>query len=92
MAETAAYLRVSPEDVLRMVQEQALPGRRIGKEWRFQKTAIQDWLRSPGKPDFWQTQLGAFKDDPQLEEMLRDIYHQRGRPVNRSVGSPMLGK
>ncbi len=85
LAEAAAYLRVSEGDVLRLVQEESLPGRMIGKEWRFLKSALQDWLRSPGKPDFWKTQLGAFKDDPHLEEMLREIYMRRGRPVDVSA-------
>lgn len=81
LAEAAAYLRVSEGAVLRLAQGGSLPGRMIGKEWRFLKTAIQEWLRSPCKPDFWKTQLGAFKDDPHLEEMVREIYQQRSRPM-----------
>jgi excisionase family DNA binding protein len=85
LADAAAYLRVSEEDVLRLTREQGLPGRQIGQEWRFLKAAIEDWLRAPEtRPpglDFWQTQLGAFKDDPHLEEMLREIYDKRGRPM-----------
>src|SRR5262245_45640449 len=83
LAEAAAYLRVTRDDILRLVREQGLPGRRVGEDWRFLKSALQDWLRCPPPTgaDFWRTQLGAFKDDPHLDEMLREIYDRRGRPM-----------
>jgi len=84
LAEAAAYLRASPEEVLRLVKEQGLPGRRVGEDYRFLKAAVQDWLRAPpsaaDKQAFWQSQFGALKEDPYLEEMLQEIYRQRGRP------------
>ena len=84
LAEAAAYLRTSAEEVMRLVREQSLPGQKVGDDWRFLKAAIQDWLRassaSSTKEQFWQTQFGALKDDPYLEKMLSDIYQQRGRP------------
>jgi excisionase family DNA binding protein len=85
LAEAAAYLRVPERDLLPMISTQGLPARKIGEEWRLLKSAVQDWLRAPqpaaAKPDFWATQLGAFKDDPSLEEMLQEIYDRRGRPM-----------
>lgn len=84
LSEAAAYLRTSPEEILRLVREQGLPGQKVGDDSRFLKAAIQDWLRAsppPSRKDqFWQTHFGALKDDPHLEDMLRDIYRQRGRP------------
>lgn len=80
LAEAAAYLRVTESEVLRMVHEQCLPGRQVQDDWRFLKTALQDWLRSPPcKKESLLAQIGAFKDDPHLEEMLQEIYKQRGR-------------
>lgn len=84
LAEAAAYLRVPEAEILRMAQGQLLPGRQVGNDWRFLKTALQEWLRSPQPPvskkDFWEKQIGALRDDPYLEEMLKEIYRQRGRP------------
>ncbi|NLX99651.1 MAG: helix-turn-helix domain-containing protein [Rhodopirellula sp.] len=52
LEETAAYLRVSQEDVLEAVRQQRLPGRQVRQQWRFLKVAIQDWLRtSPSQPE-----------------------------------------
>ncbi|MHB1423188.1 MAG: helix-turn-helix domain-containing protein [Gemmataceae bacterium] len=85
LREAAAYLKMAEADVLRWVEEQALPARRMGNEWRFLKTAIQQWLRTgpPPKPSK-QAQLaviGSWKDDPYLEEELKEIHRRRGRPM-----------
>ena len=85
LAEAAAYLRLSETDVLRLVDQQGLSARQLGAEWRFLKAAIQDWLRTGPPPrGSKEAQLavaGAWKDDPLLEEELREIYRQRGRPM-----------
>jgi excisionase family DNA binding protein len=83
LAEAAAYLRVAEPDVLRLVRAQGLPGRQVGDDWRFLKAAVAGWLGTPAAPDpgqFWQTHFGALKDDPYLDEMLKEIYRRRGRP------------
>ena len=84
LAEAAAYLRVSDEALLRTVGVGGVPGRLIGGEWRFLKAALQDWLRTSPKPSSREALLsvaGAWKDDPYLDEMLKEIYRQRGRPM-----------
>jgi len=86
LAEAAAYLRVPEVEVMRMVREQNLTARQIGGELRFLKAAIQDWLRA-GTPalqankEAWMSLAGAWKDDPHVEEELKEIYRRRGRPA-----------
>lgn len=75
--EAAEYLRVSTADVLVMIKKQGLPGRRFGTQWRF-KTALQDWLSRPQRRGIL-GHVGKIKDDPYLDEMLKDIYARRGR-------------
>ena len=82
--EAAAYLRLPEADVLRLVEEQALPGRRLGNEWRFLKAAIQRWLSTPtpkGNKEAWMALAGAWKDDPLVEAELQETYRRRGRPM-----------
>jgi excisionase family DNA binding protein len=80
LAEAAAYLRVTENELTRLVRDQGLPGRKLGDGWRFLKTALQDWLRvPPSKKEGLLMQIGAFKDDPDLGEMLATIHKQRGR-------------
>jgi excisionase family DNA binding protein len=47
LAEAAAYLRVSEAEIVELTRRQALPGRKVGDQWRFLKAAIQEWLRLP---------------------------------------------
>jgi excisionase family DNA binding protein len=86
LSEAAAYLRLPEADVIGLVHSQGLPGRLIGDQWRFLKAAIQQWL-STGAPTP-QTRkaaqlalAGAWKDDPDLEAMVEEIYRRRGRPI-----------
>jgi excisionase family DNA binding protein len=81
LAEAAAYLRVPEVDVLRMIQEQSLPGRKFGEEWRFLKAALQTWLSIVPEKKGLLSHFGALKDDPDAEEMLAEIYKRRGRPM-----------
>ena len=80
LQETAAYLRVSAEDVLAMMGPEGLPGRKFGADWRFYKAALQEWLSQPPKKRGILYHAGRIKDDPYAEEMLRNIYKERGRP------------
>jgi excisionase family DNA binding protein len=86
LAEAAKYLRVSVDDVLHAVEQQALPARRVGSDWRILKSALEEWLRTPmTSRNFWSAQLGALRDDPDLDAFLRDTYRQRGRPMTEEV-------
>jgi excisionase family DNA binding protein len=81
-AEAAAYLRVDEQTLLQMVGREDFPGRRVGTEWRFLKSALQDWLRTPLRQKRGiLAHIGAFKDDPTLEEMVKEIYERRRRPM-----------
>jgi PTS system nitrogen regulatory IIA component len=46
LVEIAKYLKVSQKTVLRLLKASDLPGGKICKQWRFQKTAIDNWMTS----------------------------------------------
>ena len=80
LSEAAAYLRVSEADITRLVHDQALPGRLLGGEWRFFKSAIQDRLSTPpvrGSREAVLSTAGCMKDDPYLEAEIKEIYRKR---------------
>jgi excisionase family DNA binding protein len=79
LAEAAAYLRVTTDEVLREIDTGELPARKFGDEWRFYKAALQEWLSHPPRRRGLLRHAGVIKDDPHVEEMLRDIYARRGR-------------
>lgn len=86
LAEAAAYLRLAEKAVLSAAATQGLPGRLIDEEWRFLKSAIQEWL-SGSQPTAEMRKAaqmaiaGSCKDDPYLEDMVEEIYRRRGRPI-----------
>jgi excisionase family DNA binding protein len=50
--QTAEYLQLSTTTVYSMVRNNLLPGTRLGNQWRFEASQIDDWLRqnSPETP------------------------------------------
>jgi excisionase family DNA binding protein len=84
LAEAAAYLRLPEDEVVRLVHQQGLPGRLAATEWRFFKGALQDWLRTPPpnpSKEAVLSRVGNWKDDPDLEGMLKEVHRRRGRPM-----------
>jgi excisionase family DNA binding protein len=82
LKEAAAYLRIAESEVIRMVDQQSLPGRLIGTEWRFLKPALQDWLRTPPprpSKEAVLARIGSWQNDPHLEQELEEIHKRRGR-------------
>ena len=50
LEDLAAYLKISETTAYQLVRSGAIPGRKVGREWRFLKRRIEDWLRQGG-PD-----------------------------------------
>jgi len=44
LEEAADLLKLAPDVVRARAEEGEMPGRRFGKEWRFARTAVLDWL------------------------------------------------
>lgn len=50
LSQAAEYLGVNKQTLGRMAQARRIPGRKIGREWRFLKEALDAHLREPEKP------------------------------------------
>ena len=62
ITEIAEYLRVHPSTVYRLLKQRAIPGFRIGNDWRFNRESIDEWrLKSTVQVDAGR---GASKDQP----------------------------
>ncbi len=44
LREAAAYLRISPESLLKLAEEGEIPGVQIEGRWRFPKPNLDDWM------------------------------------------------
>ncbi len=49
LEELAAYLKVSETTAYALVRSGDVPGRKVGREWRFLKTSVVEWLRGTGE-------------------------------------------
>ena len=45
LAEVSAYLRIPASTIYKLSREGALPAQKIGRNWRFHKDVIDDWLK-----------------------------------------------
>ena len=43
LAETADYLRVNPSTIYRLLKRKELPAFKVGKDWRFNIEALDEW-------------------------------------------------
>jgi excisionase family DNA binding protein len=44
LEEVAAYLRLKPQTIYTWAQEKRIPAAKLGKEWRFKKSIIDQWF------------------------------------------------
>lgn len=71
-AEVAEFLRVPEATVLHYASRAWLPGRQIDGEWRFWRSAIEEWLRARSGKEVLVGQVGAWEDDQEGLRELRD--------------------
>jgi excisionase family DNA binding protein len=46
LEEVAAYLKVKPQTIYTWAQEKRIPAAKLGKEWRFKKSIVDEWFVS----------------------------------------------
>lgn len=93
LAEAAKLLRVPDETVRSLAVSGALPGRKLGDDWRFLDQALRDWLASsePRKEDWREANqrmlatIGTSNDPDDLKYMLD--FTERERRNNTAGGS-----
>ncbi len=45
VAETCRYLKVTPRTLYRYIKGGDLPAFKLGKEWRFLRSELEEWIR-----------------------------------------------
>ena len=46
LKELSVYLKLPKSTVYKLVQDGRIPGQKLGKQWRFGKKAINEWLNN----------------------------------------------
>jgi excisionase family DNA binding protein len=73
--EAAALLGVSVKTFNKVLHSEDMPARKVGREWKFSRSALIDWVGSGRSRDFYREQGAAPVDE-------RDVVH----PVRRGAG------
>ncbi len=83
--EVAKYLKMRPQTIYKWAQEGKLPGAKLGKEWRFRKHLLDEWIdssivRSKGGFDLLvQSSMLEFKrsriGEDDLEKLLKEAMN-----------------
>jgi len=86
--EAAEYLRLGVDTLKRWTRAGHVPGRRIGRQWRFSKAALDEWL-AEGGPEY-----EALVDRGLLEateEAMADVAVGRSKLVPWDEAKKRLG-
>ena len=74
--EVAAFLDVAPATVREQARKGGLPGRKVGKEWRFSRSAVIAWLEGVDP----EHRLSS-DDWAAIRAALDDYRHGRGQSL-----------
>jgi excisionase family DNA binding protein len=82
--EAAAFLGVSTKTFSKILRNEDLPGRKVGREWKFSKAALLAWIGSGHTRDF--KDEGEADDEPAPRVSL-PAEAPRPRPALRDTFS-----
>ena len=83
LAEAARFLGLPRPKVRALAEAGKLPGRKAGRQWRFSKSALDDWQRTQALLQ----QAGLFKNSEIFPEVVEAIRKARQRSENGGSAS-----
>lgn len=66
LKQAAEFLGISEKLLMKLLQEEDIPGRKLGKEWRFERSAIKLWISQGSSKQY--TKGTAITEDEEIEE------------------------
>lgn len=82
--QVAKYLKLKPQTVYKWAQEGQIPGAKIGKEWRFRKRILDEWidtaiaLSKGGFDLMFQGSLLAIRQEGMEEKDIERLLRETG--------------
>jgi excisionase family DNA binding protein len=81
--EAAQLLRISPQTLEGLVSRGDVPGRKVEREYRFLRSALEAWLQGPQSRNTVLGLAGALKGDPYFPAVLDEIQKLKKKPVRQ---------
>jgi excisionase family DNA binding protein len=92
MEEAAELFGVSVKTFIKLLKEEKVPARKIGREWRFSSKALIEWLSSGNSQDYSSSEgdTKEFFNDvaSEWEELRKNYYDESIR--NKLIGQDLL--
>jgi excisionase family DNA binding protein len=81
LSQAAKFLNIRAPVLKKLAEQGRVPARKVGKAWRFSRKRLDQWMHTDREPEIaLLQQAGTCEDDPDLMQILADIYKARGRP------------
>jgi len=81
--QAAELLGVSVKTFNKVLHSQSIPARKIGREWKFSRTALIEWVGSGRSDDFYR-ESGTVT--PRATDAKGTIRPAKGEPSRRTSG------
>lgn len=88
LEELADYLRVTRKTVYRLLEKRAIPSTRVGHQWRFDRGAVDGWLRQNSSGAA--ASILVIDDDADICDLFRDTLEGAGHNV-KATTDPVEG-
>jgi excisionase family DNA binding protein len=79
LQEVASYLRVTTKTIYRLLERRGIPARKVGRQWRFDKASIDDWLRQASAEKA--ANILVIDDDETICYLFKDALEYTGHSV-----------
>ena len=74
--QLATYLHMTPQQILKLTNQEKIPGRRVSGEWRFNKAEIHHWLEE---------RIGLIECPIEMRDMERGLKRTAGPDESEEV-------
>ncbi len=77
--EVAGYLRVTKKTIYRLLKRGSISATKVGREWRFDKASIDEWLRQ--KPTETKASILVIDDEELIQALFKETLGELGHEV-----------
>lgn len=77
--EVGGYLRVAKKTIYRLLKQGEIPAIKVGQQWRFDKTSIDEWLRQ--KPAEVRANILVVDDEEIIRSLFKKTLEELGHKV-----------
>ena len=79
LEEVGNYLRVTKKTIYRLLERRGIPATKVGRQWRFDKTSIDVWLRQSSAETA--ANILVIDDDETICSLFKDTLEEAGHTV-----------